>query len=164
VLIRDAVPAEFGVVGELRVAAYLAGQHLSPDSGYAPRLRELGADGLGDVLVAVDQAVAQPIIGTIMLQYWPDGGELVTGPDEAGIRALAVAPAGQGRGVGRALLQAIIARAQGRAIRHLVLYTQPDMVTAQRLYQQAGFVRLPDRDRVQPEYSLLAYGLRLETA
>jgi ribosomal protein S18 acetylase RimI-like enzyme len=161
VLIRAAAPAEFGVVGDLRVAAYLAGHHLSADSGYAPRLRELGADGLGDVLVAVDQDVAQPIIGTIMLEYWPDAGELVTGPDEAGIRALAVAPAAQGRGVGGALLLAVIARAQERAVRHLLLFTQPDMVTAQHLYEKAGFLRLPDRDWVRPEFSLLAYGLLL---
>jgi ribosomal protein S18 acetylase RimI-like enzyme len=161
VLIRDAAPAEFAAVGDLRLAAYRAGRHLSPNSDYAPRLRDLGADGRGDVLVAVDQGAAQPIIGTVMLQCWPDAGELVAERDEAEIRALAVAPAGQGRGVGGALLLAVIARARERAVRHLLLFTQPDMVTAQHLYEKAGFGRLPGRDWVRPEFSLLAYGLLL---
>lgn len=158
-------------VGEVRVAAYRAGRHLAPGDRYEPRLRSLGADGTGDVLVAIEPTepwrerggVSQEysgVLGTVMLQTWPVTGEVVQGPFEAEIRALAVRPGAQGLGVGAALLKAVIERARERSIRHLVLLTQRDMVTAQGMYERAGFVRLPDRDR--PEYQLLAYGLRLE--
>jgi len=161
VLIRDAEPKDMEAVGELRVAAYLAGKHLSEDSEYKPRLRSIGADGKGEVLVAVGET----IVGTVMLQFWPDAGELVTGPDEAEIRALAVAPAAQGAGIGSALLTAVIDRARKRGVGHLLLFTQPDMLAAMHMYEQEGFARLPERDWVQtPRFKLLAYGLRLADA
>ena len=153
-------------VSQIRVAAYRAGGHLSDDSGYEPRLRALGADGNGDVLVAVAQSAddgspAGTILGTVMLHPWPYAGKAVTGPDEAEIRALAVAPVAQGGGVGSALLRAVIDRATTRGVRHLVLLTQPDMHAAQRLYKRAGFVRLPGRDWSPPGATLLAYGMPL---
>jgi ribosomal protein S18 acetylase RimI-like enzyme len=160
VLIRDATPAEMTQVGNVRVTAYLAGQHLSANSGYEQRLRELGADGVGDVLVAVD--AGGEITGTVMLQPWPHAGKVVTGPDEAEIRALAVLPRAQGGGLGQALLDAVIDRARVRRVRHLVLFTQCDMVVAHQLYARTGFTRLTDRDWApSPGNLLLAYGLAL---
>jgi ribosomal protein S18 acetylase RimI-like enzyme len=48
-------------------------------------------------------------------------------------------------------------------IRHLVLCTQTEMKSAQRLYESAGFVRLPERDwSPVPGVTLLAYGLILD--
>src|SRR5579863_4865063 len=147
-------------VAQVRVTAYQAGKHLSPNSSYARRLRELGADGFGDVLVAVEQS--GEITGTVMLQPWPHAGHVVTGPDESEIRALAVLPQAQGSGLGKALLEAVIARARIRLVRHLVLLTQSDMVAAQHLYAKAGFARLTDRDwEPDPGNLLLAYGMPL---
>ncbi len=162
VIVRDALPAELAEVGEIRVTAYQAGRHISPDSGYAPVLRALGDEGDGTVLVAVDGQHDGRILGTVMLQRWPEGGQVVASRDEAEIRALAVSPEGQGRGTGRALLRAAIERAKQEGVRHLVLLTQPDMRAAQHLYDQAGFGRLPDRDwSPRPGVTLLAYGLPL---
>jgi len=169
-LIRDATPNELPEVGELRVSAYQAGGFLSKDSEYAQYLRVLGAGDGGHVLVAVDPAYGshQPacqIAGTVALQLWPNAGQVVTGPGEAEIRALAVAPHSQRAGVGRALLGAVIERAAELAVDHLVLLTQPDMRAARHLYEQARFVRLPDRDwSPAPGTTLLAYGLRLAAA
>ncbi len=272
-IVRDALPAELAEVGEIRVSAYRAGGHISPDSGYAPVLRALGAADDGTVLVAVaGQGTGQdrgrgtgqdggrdtgqdrgrgtgqdggrgtgqdggrdtgqdrgrdtgqdrgrdtgqdrgrgtgqdggrgtgqdggrdtgqdrgrdtgqdrgrgtgqdggrdtgqdrgPILGTVMLQYWPQAGHVVVGPGEAEIRALAVSPDGQGRGTGRALLRAVIDRAAQTGVRHLVLLTQPDMRRAAHMYQQAGFRRLPDRDwSPEPGLTLLAYGMELTAA
>lgn len=161
-LIRDATVAEMTQVAQVRVTAYQAGKHLSPASPYEQRLRELGADGIGDVLVAVDQGGA--ITGTVMLQPWPHAGPVVTGPDEAEIRALAVLPEAQGSGLGKALLEAVIERARIREVSHLVLLTQAGMVTAQRMYAKAGFARLADRDwSPSPGNLLLAFGLPLTT-
>jgi ribosomal protein S18 acetylase RimI-like enzyme len=156
VIVREALPGELADVGEIRVTAYQDAGFLSPGSAYAPRLRALGSDGEGTVLVADDGG---KIIGTVMLR---SEGQVVAGPDEAEIRALAVAPDGQGRGTGSALLRAVIERAARGRVRHLVLLTQPDMLAAHRLYQRAGFRRLPDRDwSPEPGIQLLAYGLRL---
>jgi len=177
-------------IGEIRVAAYVAGGFIPADSGYAPTLRGLGADGTGHVLVATDaaneipaserqagdgqpsetrpnasQADNERIIGTIMLQRWPHAGQVVTGPHEAEIRALAVRPEVQGLGVGRKLLRHLLDLAAGEGIRHLVLCTEPTMRTAHRLYEQEGFVRLPGRDwSPAPGITLLVYGLHLNGA
>jgi ribosomal protein S18 acetylase RimI-like enzyme len=162
VIVREALPGELAEVGEIRVNAYRAGGFLAPDSAYTPVLRDLGAAGDGTVLVAAD---GSRILGTVMLQFWPNGGEIGVADDEAEIRALAVLPDAQGQGAGSALLQAAITRAAQRGVRHLVLLTQPDMLAAQRLYQRAGFRRLPERDwSPVPGHILLAYGLPLSSA
>jgi len=151
-------------VGQIRLAAYVAGGHMSADSGYADILRDLGADGVGQVLVAEshDGDGNSRIVGTVMLQPWPHAGQVVTGPDEAEMRALAVSPDSQASGIGGQLVEAIIALAVDLGIAHLVLLTTPDMRAAHRLYERAGFARLPGRDwSPEPDVNLLAYGLRL---
>ena len=166
VKVREAAEAEMAEVGDIRVAAYQAGGYLSASSGYAPILRGLGADGNGQVLVATATGGrAERIIGTIMLQLWPHAGEVVTGPHEAEIRALAVRPEAQGLGVGRRLLRHVLGRAPQLGISHLVLCTTPQMRAAHHLYEQEGFVRLPERDwSPAPDEPLLVYGLRLDGA
>ncbi len=159
--IRDAKPDELAEIGSIRVAAYRADGFLSPRSEYEPTLRGLGGDGAGHVLAAV--AGDGKLVGTIMLQTSGAAGELVTSPDEAEIRALAVLPEARGAGIGRALLDAVMERAKREQVRQLLLFTQPDMVVAHRLYEEAGFLRLPERDwSPQPGVSLLAYGLTLD--
>ena len=158
--IRDARPDELAEVGDLRVAAYRADGFLSETSTYAARLRSLGADGTGTVIVAVQD---DAVLGTVMLQAGPQAGEIVQGPDEAEVRALAVAKQAQGRGIGQDLLHAAIGRAAEQGTRHLVLCTQQEMRTAHRLYERAGFQRLSERDwSPQPGVTLIAYGLRLD--
>jgi ribosomal protein S18 acetylase RimI-like enzyme len=160
VIIREARPGELAEVGDLRVAAYRADGFLSESSTYAPRLRSLGDDGTGTVLVAVQQ---DTILGTVMIQGGPQAGEIVQGTDEAEVRALAVTKQAQGRGIGRDLLHGAIGRAAEQGIRHLVLCTQQEMRTAHRLYERTGFRRLPERDwSPQPGVTLIAYGLRLD--
>jgi ribosomal protein S18 acetylase RimI-like enzyme len=159
VLVRDARPDELAEIGDMRVAAYQADGFLSPTSRYAPTLRALGTGGEGDVLVAVADG---RLAGTVMLQLTAHQSPLVTRPDEAEVRALAVAPAARRQGTGRALLAAVIARAAQRGIRHLVLCTEVEMLAAQRLYETAGFRRLADRDwSPAPGMTLIAYGLAL---
>jgi ribosomal protein S18 acetylase RimI-like enzyme len=156
--IRDARPDEFAAVGDLRIAAYRADGFLSAGSGYTPILRALGTDGNGEILVAAD---GEQVRGTVMLMLYPHGN-LIQTPDEAEIRALAVAKDARGLGIGRALVAAVTHRATERGVRLLLLLTHPDMRTAQRLYAEAGFSRLPDRDaRPGGGLTLLAFGMNL---
>jgi len=111
--------------------------------------------GIGDLRVAAYRADG------FLLQAWPSG-EMVQGAGEAEVRALAVAPHARGRGVGAALVGAVIERAASRGVRRLLLLTLPQMGAAHRLYTEAGFARLPERDwSPRPGAILLAYGLML---
>ena len=160
-MVRDAQPGELAEIGDLRVAAYQAGGFLADASNYGETLRTLGHDGSGQILVAVGSET-HVILGTVMLQPPPHAGHVVRGPDEAEVRALAVAPQARGRGVGRALLSAVTDRARDSGVRRLVLCTQTTMHAAQHLYTGAGFRRMPERDwQPVPGFTLLAFGLEL---
>src|SRR5260370_37487918 len=126
--IRDAHEDEFDEIGEIRVGAYLADGFLSADSGYAPHLRELGADGSGHVLVAV--GADGKLIGTVMLLPWPEGGNLTRAPCEAEIRALAVRPEARGAGIGRAPVAPAVDMASRHGVRDVLLLTQSEIEVA----------------------------------
>jgi ribosomal protein S18 acetylase RimI-like enzyme len=159
VRIREARAEEFDRIGELRVAAYRADGFLSETSTYADTLRVLGMDGTGEILAAVD---GEDLVGTVTLVTWPHGGEVLRNPGEGEIRALAVASAARGQGIGRALLTAVMQRAAAREVHELLLLTQPEMEAAQHLYGEAGFHRLPGRDyEYAPGHRLFAFGMPL---
>lgn len=67
--------------------------------------------------------------------------------DEAGcyVRGMAVAPAGQGRGLGRLLLDAVEGHARATGASRLWLWTAPFLEAAVALYMRTGF-RLTDRE------------------
>jgi GNAT superfamily N-acetyltransferase len=161
VMTRRARPDEYAAVGELRVMAYQALGLLPAGSGYAQTLRGFGFDGDCVVLVAADKA-ENGILGTITLEPFGPASELAHDDTEADVRAFAVAPPGQGQGVGRKLLLAVIECAQELGVRRLRLCTQPAMRTAQHLYEATGFSRTPDLD-FQPVagLTLRAYELAL---
>jgi ribosomal protein S18 acetylase RimI-like enzyme len=87
-----------------------------------------------DVLVAeVDGVVA----GYISIR---PATELQASRHVQHVNGLAVDPALQGRGVGRALVQAAAAEAEGRGARRLTLRVLGPNVVARRLYETCGFV------------------------
>jgi ribosomal protein S18 acetylase RimI-like enzyme len=85
--------------------------------------------------------------------------------DEAGIRMLAVDPAVQRGGVGRALTGECLRRARAAGKRRLVLHTGLWMPGAIRMYESMGFVRDPAIDFTPvPGIDLLAYVFELAAA
>jgi ribosomal protein S18 acetylase RimI-like enzyme len=158
---RQARPDQYPAVGELRVAAYRALGLLPEGSGYAETLRGFGFDGDCVVLIAAEEA-ENGILGTITLEPFGPASELARGDREADVRAFAVAPQGQGQGVGRKLLLAVIECAEERGVRRLLLCTQSGMRAAQHLYETTGFSRTPDLDfQPVPGLTLRAYELAL---
>jgi ribosomal protein S18 acetylase RimI-like enzyme len=161
VIIRDALPDEYPIVGKLRVTAYESLGLLPESSGYAETLRGFGFDGDCAVLVAADQTDGG-ILGTITLEPFGPSSELAKDETEADLRAFAVAPQAQGRGVGRLLLLAAIECAAQRGLCRLLLCTRPPMEAAQHLYSAAGFSRTPELDfEPSPGIPLRAYELTL---
>lgn len=66
-------------------------------------------------------------------------GLAVTAPDEAWVNNIAVRRDAQRRGVGRALLEALLAEAARRVVDRVLLEVAADNVAAQKLYAEYGF-------------------------
>jgi GNAT superfamily N-acetyltransferase len=113
------------------------------------------ADG-GVLLVAVEGG---RVVGTATL-YLDDGSEQWRAGD-AMFRFLAVDPAARGRGVGRALFEACLARARAAGKARMALHTTEWMTTARAMYERAGFSREPEGDAHLPGLHILAYAADL---
>ena len=161
--VRPVRPEEFEEAGKVVLDAYtsLPGENMS--EGYAEVLADV-ARRAGDavVLVAVedtDETVAGCV--TFVPDHTSPWAELVE-PGESAIRMLAVRPSGQGRGVGRLLVEHCIESARQQGSDALVLHSTPRMEAAHRLYDRLGFVRVPERDWFPaPDIPLLAFRLDL---
>jgi GNAT superfamily N-acetyltransferase len=161
--IRPVRPGEYETLGELTVAAYhsLPAGAGNPDA-YDARLRDV-ADraAVSHVLVAVGGS--GEMLGGITYVRGPDDpySENLR-PGEAGIRMLAVSPATQGRGIGRALVVACVELARRAGRERLVLHTSPRMQAAIHLYESMGFSRRPEIDfSPVPGVHIIGYALEL---
>lgn len=164
VVVRPVREPEFETVGDLIVAAYLAGGFLTDEKGYAAVLRDVaGRAREADVLVAAD--AAGELLGSVTVAE-PGGPYAEVGrPGELEFRMLGVAPAAQGRGVGRALVDAVVCRAHAIGARRVVLSSLDRMATAHRLYGRLGFRRTPERDWAPvPDVRLLTFALDVRLA
>ena len=161
--VRAARPEEYEQIGELVVAAYLADGVVPPTSPYLDELRDSRARAaLAELLVAAPPTGAP--VGTVTWCAHGSAYAEVARDGEAEFRMLAVAPAERGRGVGRALVEDCVRRAQGRGHHTLVLCTISCSGPPARLYERLGFVRDPARDWAPvPEVPLYAYALPLES-
>ena len=157
--IREIQPPEFDRLGEITIAAYEA----IDDELEAEYRTDLGKVRRRAKACVVLVAVASD--GSVLggVTYIPRPGtpfSEVAREDEAEIRMLAVDPTAQGRGVGRALTTACLERARSEGLAGMALYTRPENVSAQRLYQSFGFVRDPERDwEYEPGQLLWAWAL-----
>jgi len=156
-------------VAEIMLAAYGAvpGFQLDLDGRYAAELADVaGRAAVSLLLVAVEARgeLAGSILGAVT--YIDDEASMYADAmveGEVAIRMLAVDPRAQGRGVGRALMQACIERARAAGRARVVLHTTEWMTTAHRLYERLGFRHAPERNAiVQDRLLLLSYVLDLE--
>jgi ribosomal protein S18 acetylase RimI-like enzyme len=160
--VREARPEEYDALGELAGAAYAALDG-ETDDGYLPEVRDVrGRAPHAPVLAAVD--VHGTLVGTVTYVPGPENRYAEIARDgEAEFRMLAVAPAAQGRGIGRVLAEAVLARARAEGRAGVAIYTRPSMLAAHRLYASLGFERDAERDwEFEPGQWLWAYRLRFE--
>lgn len=165
VLIRLAAPGEYEAIGELGEAAYSHDYDISDQ--YRERVRDVAARAAEhEVWVAVDRHTGQ-LLGTVTAPR-PGGHISVLGQDgELDFRLLAVAPSARRRGVGRMLVEHMIALAAERGAVRVVMNSAPDMTGAHQLYYAMGFTRLTEREtRTVEGHSapLLAFGYEVGAA
>lgn len=159
--IRDVRPDEYEALGEIVASAYAAVGET--DEPYYAELRDVATRAsLVPVLVAIDRASGAVLGG---VTYVPGPGpyhEGVLGERDASFRMLAVSGDAQGRGVGRALVEACIVRARSDGRDAIGIVTRPFMHAAHHLYETLGFVRHPEADwQFAPGEWLLGYRLVL---
>ena len=145
--IRQLEPHEWALIRELRLRALAD----SPDA-FARTLAE--ALGENDAYwVKLAGSVTQPD-GQVMLVAELDGRPvgLAFGlfdrerASTGHVAGMWVDPEARGRGVGRALLESVIAWARSRALDRLELWVTKGNVAAARLYERAGFADTGRRD------------------
>jgi GNAT superfamily N-acetyltransferase len=147
-IVRKAESSELEAVVEVLQTANNEFADTLPSAVYAAYLANVldvhGRLAVSELLVAeLDGQIA----GTITL--YPDAShEGWDWPSHwAGLRAIAVAPHARGRGIGRQLALAAIARVRELDRAAVCLHTAPFMRAAVPLYESLGFRRCPEYDQ-----------------
>jgi GNAT superfamily N-acetyltransferase len=159
--VSPALPGELAWLSELTVAAYRAVAPV-PD-GYAAELADVRGRAADPGAVVLAARIDGRVVGgaTVVLDPGSPLAELLE-PGTAGLRMLAVDPAAQGAGVGRALVEATLELARRRGLRRLSLHTHAVFERARALYESMGFERTPERDlRISGGLHLLSYMMDL---
>ncbi|MGI9196598.1 MAG: thioesterase, FlK family [Candidatus Nanopelagicales bacterium] len=141
-IIRRALPAEWDWAGEVCVEGYSAGYGLSSEEDdYVHVLRDVaGRAADSEVLVALEQG---EVVGTVTVLRPGEPLAQMAEPGEVEFRFMAVRPDRWGGGMGRALLEAVSARAEGKPLICCVIEGNDPAVA---LYRSCGFEPVPDRD------------------
>jgi ribosomal protein S18 acetylase RimI-like enzyme len=109
----------------------------------------------GEVLVACN-AEGQ-LLGTVVVVAGGSAASRFAGPGEAELHLLCVQPEAQRSGIGRALVMAALDAARLKGAQRVILWTQPSMSAAQRLYARLGFERVPPLDFSRGERMFLVF-------
>lgn len=165
--IRNARKADREAIRAVTLSAYQEYAAAMPPLHFASYrqsiLATLAEEGPAECIVAEQ---AGQIVGSVLLfpagatLHTPAGHVTLTWPE---VRLLAVAPSARGQGVGLALMQECIRRAQRAGAAVLTLHTTELMQAAMRLYERLGFVRAPELD-FRPAKDVLVKGYRLNLA
>jgi GNAT superfamily N-acetyltransferase len=162
IAVRLAGLDDYAAVGALREAAYSHDYEISDH--YRQSLRDAAPRGTGqEVWVAVERHTGR-LLGTVVTPR-PGGHISELGQDaELDFRLLAVDPAARRRGIGRLLVEHVIALAAERGDERVVMNSGAQMTGAHQLYYSMGFSRLAEREtRTVPGHTrpLLAFGYDL---
>ncbi len=134
--------------------AYVEGGFTSPDRA-ASKFVPSAVRKRGETICA---RTSEGALAGMVIVVRPDApARRMAEPDEAEIHLLAVDPQYQGIGLGRLLMTKALESIKDMGLRKTVLWTQPTMIPAHRLYESLGFTRAAARDPVFDEVHFLAY-------
>lgn len=147
------------MVGEVTVAAY-AEFTGGPEDGYVDLLRDAARrDREAELWVAERDG---EVVGSVTIALPGSPWREIGADDEGEFRMLAVAPSARRQGVGDALTQLVFDRFRELGSNAIVLSSLAQMSDAHRVYERAGFVRVPERDwSPVPGVDLVAYRVAL---
>jgi GNAT superfamily N-acetyltransferase len=114
----------------------------------------------GQLLVTRDEPTGS-LTGMVIVVLPSSPARRIAAGDEVEMHLLAVSPEHRRAGVGRALVDAAIDLARSKSFGKMVLWTQPTMKDAHRLYERFGFVRAPARDFENAGRSFLVFEKKL---
>ncbi|SDG37226.1 L-amino acid N-acyltransferase YncA [Lentzea fradiae] len=159
--IRPARQSDLPAVGEITVEAYVADGHVTAQDDYAANLADAASRFRdAELLVAVDDA--DEVLGSVTVVHPGTPYAEISRPGELEFRMLSVASSARGKGVGEALVRAVVEKARAAGVSDLVLSSSEKMRSAHRLYERLGFIRLPERDwSPVPGLKLVAYAYGL---
>jgi GNAT superfamily N-acetyltransferase len=135
VLVRDFMPGDEAAFRDINlewIERYFAVEPKDREVLDDPRRYIL--DPGGAILMALDGEAA---IGAVAL--------VVMGEGSVELAKMGVRPAAQGKGAGRMLVAAAVARARAMGMRRVYIETNSRLTTAIGLYRDAGFVPLMQR-------------------
>jgi GNAT superfamily N-acetyltransferase len=167
--IRNAKPEEFPAIGELMVQVYsqLEGFPKQSDQpNYYKMLANVGSltttPGT-ELLVAVsaEGKIAGAVVFFADMKHYGSGGMATHERNASGFRLLAVDTTERGKGVGKILTTACIAKARENKSLQLIIHTTVAMQTAWKMYEQLGFKRSEDLDFRQGTLSVFGFRLML---
>jgi GNAT superfamily N-acetyltransferase len=159
--VSPVVPSEYARLSEITVAAYRAVGPM-PET-YVAELADVAGRAVAPGAVVLAARMGGAVVGGVTLVVDPgsDLAELLE-PEMGGMRMLAVDPAAQGAGAGRALVDGCIELCRQHGLRWLSLHTHVVFARARGLYERMGFVRTPERDlQIGADLHLLSYMLEL---
>lgn len=149
-IIRDALQSEYEIIRELRLQAYeehsakipqehwnalkhqiVSDDHTNPDIEYI--VAEIDGEILGTVVLFPAKIQGYEGLVEDKLEY----------PE---LRKLAVSSKARGKGVAKALVKECIKRSKEKGYSAMGLHTSDFMESAVKLYENMGFVRVPEND------------------
>lgn len=148
-------PAEWEQACALLQHVYVQGGYTTAANAATMMTRER-LQGEGTLLVA--EGEQRTLVGAVLFLHADSALKQLAKDGEREFRMLGVHPEARGSGAGEALVRACMERARNGGASALVLWTQPTMPAAHRLYERMGFVRAPERDVPDPRgFTRLVY-------
>jgi GNAT superfamily N-acetyltransferase len=161
VAFRRATPSDFPEVRRITRDAYLRAGHFAADHPYMGVLEDVEhRAGHAEVWVA---EAARKVVAAVTLTFVGQPYSEIAVDGELEFRMLAVDPAIQGGGVGRAVVRRVIEHARSLPdIGAISITSATFMERAHALYESLGFRRAPERDWYVPGEDVLLWVFRLE--